>query len=93
MVGYGGINEYVNLASNEIITSANVGYANLDFGNDGFGLALCYLQFTSNLNSYGPYDPGCSGTQTSYYNLSSGLAYFNGSAGWCINVMTFHYYV
>jgi hypothetical protein len=73
--GYGtGKKNTVKLSLDEVITGVYVGFAKLDYGSIG----LCYLQFNSTQRSYGPYDAGCRGTVTSYYNLSSGLAYMSG---------------
>jgi hypothetical protein len=74
----------IGLEADEVITGVYVGFAKLNFivtTADG----LCYLQFNTTRRSYGPYDAGCRGTVTSYYNLSSGLAYISGIGGWCIS--------
>lgn len=93
LMGYNGagFTHYISLASNEIITDVNAGFANINYANSG--LALCYLQFSSNLKSYGPYDAGCSGTANSYFYISSGVAHFSGNGGSCISGLTLHYYV
>jgi hypothetical protein len=93
MMGYDGqgFTHYFSLASNEIITDVSVGFANINYASSG--LALCYLQFGSNLRTYGPYDAGCSGTAKSYFYISSGVAYFSGNGFACISGLTLHYYI
>ena len=90
--GFGTGTQYnISLKADEVITGVYAGFAVLDYGI-GVGEGLCYLQFNSTQRSYGPYDAGCIGTVTSYYNLSSGLAYVRGNGGWCIGGLTLFYY-
>jgi hypothetical protein len=82
----------LDLSLDEVITGVYVGFGKLDYGDGVPNEGLCYLHFNSTQRSYGPYDAGCIGTVTSYYNLSSGLAYMSGCGGWCISGLTFYHY-
>lgn len=84
----------INLALDEFIREVKVGFAQVRIGTNLLKPkpGLCYLQFTSNRRTYGPYDGHCDTTVVRTHTIASGLAYFNGHGGVCIEGLTLNYF-
>ena len=74
----------VSFATNETIIKIDVGAA---FINQI--MEICYMQFYTNIATYGPYK-GCSVFNT--YSLSLGLAYLMGNCGSDLDGLQLAYY-
>lgn len=92
-IGNKGYDETITLTSDEFVREIKVGYAQMRYEfSFETRLGLCYLQFTSNLRSFGPYSGKCAETEISTHSLASGLAYFSGHGDWCIEGLTMNYF-